>query len=490
MSFMKKVKKLSCIPGFFLLFAFVPGSSHAEDKLELTLADAVNSALEQNLAIAEQNLLVDRAEADVLAGEGEFDPSLSFDLSRAYSRESTFTAIASAEEKTFDYGVSLGGKVRTGTAYELRYSESKVERSDTLFLETNPYYSADLMLTLSQPLLKGLGRPVQEARVRTSRKGLEAARLGAGLKAVEVIAETVAAYWDLHFAIGDREVAVDSLKLAQNLLEEVRTKIKTGALAPMEIYKAEAEVAIREERLLQARKAVSDAEDLLRALMNTEEWALEIVPVDSPPQPSAAPEQQEVLETAMENRRDYQQALREHEGRMVMSRYYRNQKLPELDLRASAGLSGLSGDRSEAVDDASSGDFYSWLVGLELSIPLGNRAAAGNYLKAKRDEDAAALKVEQIRRAIVIEAREALRALRLARESIQATGRTRVASYNRLKAEEERFRLGMATLNDVLGFQEEYAVALSSEKRAQTEYAKAEINIRKVSGTLLPFPGR
>lgn len=487
MGFLKEANKLSFLS---LLFALVPSFAWAEEKLELTLAEAVNAALGQNLAIAEQALLVERAEADVLAGEGEFDPFLSFDLSRSYSRESTFTAIASAEEESVDYGVSLGGKVGTGTAYELRYSESKVERSETLFLEVNPYYSADLMLTLTQPILKGLGRPVQEARVRTSRKSLEAARLGAELTAEEVIAETAAAYWDLSFAISDREVARDSLRLAQNLLEEVRTRINTGALAQVEIYKAEAEVAVREENLLQAQKAVLDAEDRLRALMNSEEWALEIVPVDSTPQPKEEPGQQAVLEAAMENRRDYRRALREHEGRMAMSRYYRNQRLPELDLMASAGLSGLSGARSEAVDDASSGDYYSWLVGFELSIPLGNRAASGNYRKAKRDEDVAALKVEQIKRTIVIEVREALRALRLARQSIQATGRTRVASYNRLRAEEERFRLGMATLNDVLTFQEEYALALSAEERARTEYAKAEINVRKVSGTLLPSGGR
>jgi outer membrane protein TolC len=75
----------------------------------------------------------------------------------------------------------------------------------------------------------------------------------------------------------------------------------------------------------------------------------------------------------------------------------------------------------------------------------------------------------------------------LAEKSINATGRTKIASYNRLRAEEERFRLGMATLNDVLMFQEDYAEAMSAEKRALTDYAKALIKAKKVTGTLLPF---
>jgi outer membrane protein TolC len=124
-------------------------------------------------------------------------------------------------------------------------------------------------------------------------------------------------------------------------------------------------------------------------------------------------------------------------------------------------------------------------VGLSLSLPINNRTAAGNYLKAKYDEEMARLDTEVLRQNITVEVREALRALTLARESVKATGKTRVASEKRLNAEQERFRLGMAILNDVLRFQEEYATALSSEKRALVDYAKAAVNLRKATGALL-----
>jgi outer membrane protein TolC len=355
--------------------------------MELTLAGAVESALRENLLIKEEGILVRRAEAEVTANQGEFDPSLKFDAGKSFSRESTFSTIASDEQEAVTYGVSIGGKVRTGTAYELRYSESSVERSQTLFLVTNPYYTSDLTLSVTQPLLRGMGRKAQEARLNSARSGFEAARLGAELRAVEVISDTAAAYWELYFSRSNLEVAGDSLKLAKNLLKEVKTKIRAGTLASVEIYKAEAEVALREERLLRAEKAVYDAEDALRALMNSEQWAPEIVPVDSPPEPRETPKEQALIEAALENRRDYRQALREYESREALTGYYRNQKLPGLDLTAGAGLSGLSGNRSHALDDVSTGDFYSWQVGVEFSIPLGNRAASGNYLKAKREEE-------------------------------------------------------------------------------------------------------
>ena len=101
----------------------------------------------------------------------------------------------------------------------------------------------------------------------------------------------------------------------------------------------------------------------------------------------------------------------------------------------------------------------------------------------------ASLRVKALRQEVTVEVREALRALLLAKESIRASGRAKVASEKRLEAEEERFRLGMAILNDVLRFQQEYADALSSEKRAITDYAGASVMLRRATGTLLPAGG-
>ncbi len=467
-----------------LFFLICP--SAAADLLELTLDEAVSTALRENLSMEEAEIAIRGAEADIKTNMGEFDPALRFDIDASHSIEPTPTIVTSPEEDTIGYGVSFFGKARTGTEYEIRYQGRRTEIGENPFFRINQYYSTGVTLLLNQPLLKGFGTSVQGARVDASRKGLDAARLEAGHKAMEVIAETAAAYWQLYFARSDLEVAEDSLKLAENTLLEVRTKIKAGALAPVEVYKAEAEAAVRQERLLRAEKTVLDAEDALRALMDYEDWAREIIPIDSPPAPEDVPPLEGLLEAATGNRPDYLRALKDFEGKKILSRFYKNQKLPDLSLTAGAGLSGLDESLGNAVDDAASGDFYTFQAGVSLSIPLGNRSAAGRYLKAKREEEAARLNVERIKKTIVVEVREALRALRLAGESIKATGRTKVASEKRLQAEEERFRLGMATLNDVLRFQEEFAETLSSEVRASTDYARALVNLRKASGTLSP----
>jgi outer membrane protein TolC len=168
-----------------------------------------------------------------------------------------------------------------------------------------------------------------------------------------------------------------------------------------------------------------------------------------------------------------------------MRNYYKNQMLPELDLVGSTGLSGLSNSYGSAFESATDRDFHSWEIGVTLEIPLGNRAQKGQYQRAQLEAELAELGIKEIKQQITVDVRTALRAVELARESVRASARSKVASEKRLEAEEERFRLGMATLNDVLTYQQEYADAIASEQRAIADYASASVSLRRASGTLL-----
>ena len=79
----------------------------------------------------------------------------------------------------------------------------------------------------------------------------------------------------------------------------------------------------------------------------------------------------------------------------------------------------------------------------------------------------------------------ALRDVGLALESVEATTVTKVAADRSLRAEEEKFRAGKATLNNVLQYQAELASALSAEIRSRADYAIAQVRLERATGTLL-----
>lgn len=469
---------LLCVCLLFL----VHGKAEAEE-VSLTLREAVSAALGRNLGLEQERKAGKISEADITAKEGVFDPLLRLEAGEQFSKSPSPSLITGAEQRVITADAGIGGKITTGTIYELKWTNERF-RGSSSFLLLNPYYRSELTLSIAQPLLKGFGSEVQESDLNVARNTFEISKLRIDEQSILVISETMRAYWDLISARDDQEVAELSLRLARNILEEVRARIEAGVLAPVEIYNAEAEVSLREEGLLGAKKLVSDAEDRLRTVMNAQDWSGSIVPAERPSGPAGIPALDVSLEAAMEFRQDLRQARVDKKSKDIVLRFSENQLLPDLSIVAQAGLNGLNGSYGDTIDKMGSGSYYSWQLGLAFSIPLGNRTAKGNMLKARYDRERADTALLDIELKVKNEVRESWRSLRLASERIEATRKTRIAAEKRMEAEEGRFKVGMATLNDVLRFQEEYARALSSERRASADYAKAVVSLERAKGTL------
>ncbi len=474
-----KILLLSCASALSLFCASV----HAAEKLELTLKEAVDMSLKENLSLSQERINPKIAEGDIKFREGEFDPNIELKATNSYKKSPSASLLMGTEDRTTSGSLGLGGKVNTGTLYELKWTNERA-RSNSGYLITNPYYTSELVLSLTQPLLKGFGKDNQEANLNISKNSFEIAKLNLDDKTIQIISDTSNAYWDLVFARHDLEVAELSLKLAQNLLDEIKAKIAAGALAPVEIYKAEAEVSMREETLLKSKKLLLDSTDRLRVVMNLKDWLVELIPIGKIPEILDAQPVEYALDAAFKNRNDYKQALIDQKNKETLRKYFDNQQYPDLNIIGSVGLNGLNGNYNNALDKMSSGDYYSWQFGLSLKIPLGNRSAKGNFIKAKYEEEKTAIAVKILEQKITAGVREVFRSVQLASETINAAKKTRIATEKRLEAEEGRFKVGMATINDVLKFQEEYAKALSSEKRAEVDYAKAIVEFDRVKGTL------
>lgn len=463
----------------------------AEERLELTLKQAVEIALKENLQLQGERLSTNVSESDILVKEGEFDPSFKLQAVESFQKGITDPSqrvFLGDEQRIFSADAGIGGKAHPGTTYELKWTNSRFRSNSSFFqanaLIENPLYTSELILKVSQPVLKGFGRAVQDSNLNVAKNAFEMAKLKFEDRGLQVVTETTKAYWDLLSARDDLDAAELALKLAKNLHDEVKARIDAGLLAEVDIYKAEAEVSLREETVLRIKKLISDAEDNLRTKMNVQDWRRELVPVEKLSGPFMVPDLDPVVEAAMQNRRDLRQALLDKKTKEILKKYHENQLLPDLSLTGAAGLNGSNGSYGDTVDKLDSGKYYSWQFGLALTIPIGNRTAKGNALKARFEEEKAETDLQALRQRVTSEVREAWRALALAQQSIEATQKTRIASQKRLDAEEGRFKVGMATINDVLKFQEDFARSLASERRAKTAYAKSFVELERAKGTL------
>jgi outer membrane protein TolC len=213
--------------------------SVTERVIALSLEQAIQLALQNNLDIERGRFDPQIAHTQVEQARAVFDPSvgLTSSLSQTKTLPQNQTVVFDANgfsTGTFDITrpfskdvsvtPSFKQQIVTGANYELRFintwNKSSPASSGPTSRIANPRYEGRLQLTFTQPLLKNFGIEVNTALIRQAQNTEEIARQ----KLLQTILDTVFAaqlgYWDLVFRIEDLGVKREALGLAKNFLAE------------------------------------------------------------------------------------------------------------------------------------------------------------------------------------------------------------------------------------------------------------------------------
>ena len=495
---MKKILFFKRSLYFFSLFLIPVSVANANESLSLTLQETIETVLKNNISISVQSYNSKINEQFIFEKEADFDPTVDFEFTVGEETRQSASTLADSKTRDLDYDwdFSVSQKFVTGGDYELTMDNNKNQSSSSR-TSLNPIYSSDLALTVTQPLLKDFGIDLNKREIYIAKNDQKISDHQFTEKVIATIAETENIYWDLVFSIEDLKVKETSLQRARDLEKQVKAQVDVGTLAELEILQAKSNVASREERLLNAQNLIDDNGDNLKSILNfsfdSEEGLKEIIPADSPVfEPGAENSLEEALKTALIHRPDLLAKKMELENRNIEAKYNENQTLPTLDLVGSLGLNGLSGDSStkngsydSALSEAFSTDFRLWQFGINLSYPLGNRAAKSKLAIKRLEVAQLLLNIKDLEKTIVVEVREAHRQIKTDIKRVQATRVARKLAEEKLNAEEKKFKVGLSTSFNVLEFQEDLAEKQSNEIKAVIDYNKSLNRLNQVMARTL-----
>jgi len=476
----------------------------------LTLKDAVEGTLKNNVAIAVQEFNSKIREQDILDRKSEFDPTLGAELSaqeRTNQVASAFAAPDKSRNLTHTWDLFLKQKLVTGADYELNFTNDK-NKTNSSFAGLNPQYSSDLTLSLTQPLLKNFGIDNNKRNIYIAKNDLQISDYEFQSKVIDTVTEVENVFWELVFSIEDLKVKDKSLDRARDFEKRVRAQVEVGTLAPLEILQAQSEVASREESLIKAADLIQDNEDNIKNILNinfdSSDGQKKLLPADKP---EFKPEEKFVLEDslkeALQKRPDYLTRKKDLESQNILVKYNENQIYPSLDLVGSLGLNGISGDAinitsgsvqgrsrfgggyDEALANTFSTEYFLWEFGVKMSYPLGNRSAKSRLTASRLEVAQTLLDIKDLEKKIVVEVREAVRQIQTEAKRVYATRIARKLAEEKLSAEEKKFEVGLSTSFNVLEFQEDLAIEQSNEIRALIDYNKSRIRLRQVVATTL-----
>jgi outer membrane protein TolC len=277
--------------------------------------------------------------------------------------------------------------------------------------------------------------------------------------------------------------------LARDLEELHKARVRAGVAAPVEVTQAEAQAAAQVQNVILAEKAIKDAEDQLKLIINIPDgeriWARSILPADTPPFEVVQVEAEASIQEALEKRPEYAQLKLTLQNNDINLRVARNQLLPSLQLQGSLGLNGLKDSFGSTYSQLTSGEFTSWSAGLVLEYPLGNRSARSAFIQAKLTDDQTRTSLLNLKRQIVSQVREAVRRIEADVRRVEATRAARALAEEQLRVERKRLEAGVTTTFNVLSFQRDLAAAQASEIEAITTYNQDLANLELVKGTVL-----
>ncbi len=486
--------------------------SDANKANQATLADLRVKALKNNLNIQVAKVDPEIAASDVRREEAKFDqllyiyakykesdyPKQSSDYVEFKSTNPTLDKqqvkldLLDQEIKGFDVEAGIKVPLRTGGTVTLSTPLNNKDTSRKGGQFDSEQYQSALRFSFSQPLLRNAGRDINEASIRIAGFEQQAATLNTRLQTIRIIAMVDKAYWKLYESWGQLDVRRQQYEYAQQNLQMVKTRVKEGLTARVEINRAEIGVADRLEALIIAETNLKLANRQLQFLLNdiSDKPSLDniFLPSTSPSLVKYEIDRQKLMQDALEGRIELLSQELKLAADLAKIDYLENQTLPLFTVDYQYGaLSNTFDSFGNSYNNVLNGDFNDWSIGFKFELPISNEANKARLAKAIQQRTqrltTKTLQALTIKKEIydaVDQVEQNWQRILAARQQVLIAG----INY---EAELKQFNEGLRTMTEVLETLTRLGEAQIKEIKAIGDYQVSLVDTAYATGTLLGY---
>jgi outer membrane protein len=484
----------------------------AAQTMNLTMEQAVAKAIDQNIDLTVARLSPQIQDLTYAQAKGFYIPT----LTGTFGQRSATTAPANiygggalVDSATMNFNAGLSQALPWwGGTTTLNWTNSRLD-STNHGNTINPQYQSNVIAQLVQPLFRNRSIDTNRQSLYTAEINRRLADVSLRSTTINTVANTRNAYWDLVYAVQAVDAARQSLSLAQKLVEDNRSRVEIGTMAPIDVVSAQSEAAARQLALVQAVANRQTAEITLKRLLvagTTDPlWNATLNPVDRPAaSASDTIDVETALRKALTERTDLIQARENLKISDVSMKYLRNQTLPGLDLTASYAAAATAGPVGHwALDSGGNWNFVTdtpggywdalrqiqsvklptWNVAVQFSYPIGNSGQDASYARSKVQYQQSLAQVRSLELRVATDITTAALTVNNNLEQVQAAGASRELAQKKLEAAQSKFEVGMATNYEVVQAQRDLNDAVVAELRAILNYRKSLVDFQRLQET-------
>jgi outer membrane protein len=538
-----------------------------DGKLPLSLQDAIALALENSMDIvvqrynpwvADASLLKARAggygygtPGSIAVGSTANLPELYYDpvltqiigfseantpianpfISGTGSPSSATTAETLASHSSY-YNTSYYQAFATGSSLNVAWNNTRASSTAANFF--NPYVQSSLSISFQQQLLAGAGKFVNRRNIIITENNRKIADLQFAQQAITTVTNTITAYWELVYARENVRVEQQAVTVSQKLYNDNKKQLEIGTMAPLDVTRAESELATDRQNLIVAKTTQLQDELTLKNYISKDPMAnnlinVEIDPTDKPETPATISTSpfEDAIKEAFQKRPDLQEQYYNLKNAEVDVKATRNALLPTATLGLQYLSNGLAGNSfltgapvtlaGSPVVDANGvpvpgyylpetntpvtgvnksgfgtaqsqifhNDFPVYAGQLTVSLPLRNRANQADNIHAQLLERQFEASVQQTKNSAVLDVRNTMIAVEQGRAQVEAATKARELQQQTFDAEQKKYQLGASTVYNVILTQRDLITAQGTELRALANLAEAKANYERALGRTL-----
>ncbi len=411
-----------------------------------------------------------------------------------------------------------------GTNLLVGFNNNRITSNNSFNLLT-PALSSSLQFKLTQHLLQGFGFAPNNRFIRIAKNNREISDVAFRLQITSTVDQIENMYWDLVYAYENVRVQKEQLAFAQKTLSDNQKQVEIGTLAPIEVVRAQSTVASNQQTLTLALTNLELQQLLMknalsRTLVDPALADAEVIPTSTMELPAQEPvvPTQDLVNDALSHRPELAEQRINLSNTDISNKAIRSALLPTVDLFAYYGGSGLGGvengnyicgPRNYSGDPLCEGiptivspvGYGSTLnqlinstapdkgVGLQLTVPIRNRAAQAMQVRSEFEYRQAQLRIQQIENQVRIEVRNAQFGVQQNRASVASAQAAVDLARQSLDAEQKKYALGASTSTLVLQNQAAMTQAEVTLVSAKALYEKAEVELDRAVGLLLDHAG-
>ena len=441
---------------------------------------------------------------------------------------SVFSPVPVVAQNTYTSNFGYTQGFEWGGALTGAFNNSHLTTNNPTSLLT-PQLGSSFQFRFTQNLLQGFGFLPNTRFIRIAKNNREISDVAFRLQIITTVDQIENMYWDLVFAYENVRVQEESLTYAQKALADSKGQAQVGTVPPIQVVSSQSTVATDQQNLIVAQNNLQLQQLLMKnALSRSIEDPMlaeaDVIPTSAmviPQQETVIPIQ-DLISDALRHRAELVESRIDLQSRDINNKSVRNAMLPTLQAFAYYGGSGVGGDVNALVPNcsATSGSFcfnpakapppfqktnsvgyggtLSQLVnstspdkgvGLSLNIPLRNRLAQSNQVRAELEYRQAQVRELQLENQVRIEVRNAQFDVKQNRASVQAAQSAVDLARQTLDADQQKLKVGLTTETAILQDAATLTTGESNLVSAKAAYEKSRIELDRATGLLLDHAG-